>query len=71
MLKKKETRETLLEAALKAAEDVIGWYESEGDRSCYNEEDVPEELCELEEKLKKAKKRLSSLTAEKCRMMRG
>lgn len=54
---KKPNKVSLLEAALKAAEDVIGWYESEGDRSCHDEEDVPEELRELEQELEKAKKK--------------
>ncbi len=51
----KKNREKLLEEALKAAEDVIGWHESEQDRSCYDEEDVPEDLRELEQAFEKAK----------------
>jgi len=49
----------LLEAALKAAEDVIGWYESDSERSCHDEEDVPEDLRELEQELEKAKAKLA------------
>lgn len=59
MPKKKETRETLLEAALKAAEDVISFYESDAERSCYDEADVPEDLRELEEALEVAKAKLA------------
>jgi len=53
------SREALLEAALKAAEDIIGWYESEGDRSCHDDEEVPEDLRELEKALEAAKARLA------------
>jgi hypothetical protein len=57
MAKKDKTK--LLEAALKAAEDVIGWYESDAERGCYDEEDVPEDLRELEKVLEKAKTKLA------------
>lgn len=48
----------LLEEALSKAEDLIGWYESEHERSCYDDEDVPEDLVELEEAYNKAKEKL-------------
>jgi hypothetical protein len=54
----KKNREQLLEEALKAAEDIISWHDSESDRSCYDEEDVPKDLRELEEVLNKAKEKL-------------
>lgn len=52
------SRETLLENALKAADDLIGWYEQEHDRSCYEDNDVPEDLVELEAALEAARARL-------------
>ncbi len=52
------SRETLLENALKAAEDLLGWYEQEHDRSNYEDDDVPEDLVELENEYNKAKERL-------------
>jgi hypothetical protein len=55
----KKDRTKILEEALKAAEDIIGWYESEGDRSCHDDEDVPEDLRELEEVLEAAKAKLA------------
>jgi hypothetical protein len=51
-------REKLLENALKAAEDLISWYEVDQDRSCYEDGDVPEDLVELEEEYNKAKDKL-------------
>lgn len=62
---KKPNKVALLEAALKAAEDIIGHYEEESERSCYDEEDVSKDLRELEQELEKAKERLSSLAAER------
>lgn len=56
---KKKDKVALLEAALKAAEDVISWHDSESDRSCYDEEDVPEDLRELEKILEAAKAKLA------------
>ena len=51
-------REKLLEDALKAAEDLLGWYESEHDRSCYEDGDLPEDFVELENAYNEAKEKL-------------
>ena len=51
-------REKLLEAALKAAKDLIGYYEDEADRGCYDEEDLPEDLRTLEASLADAERKL-------------
>lgn len=53
------SRETLLENALKTAEDIINWYAIEHERSCYDEDEVPEDLRELENEFEKAKARLA------------
>lgn len=57
-MSEKSSREIALEEALKAAEDVISYYECEHDRSNYDDEDLPEELLEAEEALEKAKAKL-------------
>lgn len=59
-VKKEEviSREKILEEALKAAEDIIGWYEMEHERSSYEESELPEDLKELEEVFNTAKARL-------------
>ncbi|RJQ25734.1 hypothetical protein C4577_05050 [Candidatus Parcubacteria bacterium] len=44
-------REVLLERALAAAQNVIGWYEMEHDRDNYDDEDMPEDLVESEQEL--------------------
>lgn len=54
----KKSREKLLEEALKAAEDLIGWYEMEHDRSCYEDDELPEDFVQLEEAFEKAKVKL-------------
>lgn len=51
-------REKLLEAALEAADDLIGWYESEHDRGNYEDDDLPEDFVELEEAYNTAKEKL-------------
>jgi hypothetical protein len=58
---KKTDKVKLLEAALKAAEDIIGWYEEDGERSCHDDEEVPEDLRELEEALNTAKTKLAEV----------
>lgn len=45
-----------LEAIVTVQDDLISWYETEGERSCHEDAYVPEDLRELEEAIKAAKK---------------
>ncbi len=54
----------LLESALVAAEEIIGWYESESERSCHDDDEVPDDLRELEESLQCIKAKLAKIEAK-------
>lgn len=54
-----KNREKLLEAALKAAKDLIAYYEDEADRGCYDEDDLPKDLHDLETALADAEGKIT------------
>lgn len=44
-----------LQAIVATQGEIIRWYEEEGDRSCYNNSSIPEDLRELEQALEAVK----------------